>query len=64
MTVLEARGISKRYGGLGSAVGRRLQVGAGEFVAVIVPTARQIDTPQRLTGLVTPKHGRSCSMAA
>jgi branched-chain amino acid transport system ATP-binding protein len=58
MSVLEARGINKHYGGLLALSDIDLTVGEAEFVAVIGPNGAGKSTLLNvLTGLVLPDHG-------
>jgi len=58
MSVLQARGINKHYGGLLALSDIDLTVGEAEFVAVIGPNGAGKSTLLNvLTGLVLPDHG-------
>ncbi|MBB4363090.1 ABC-type branched-subunit amino acid transport system ATPase component [Bradyrhizobium sp. CIR18] len=59
MSLLQATGIAKRYGGLSALSDIDLSVGQGEFVAVIGPNGAGKSTLLNvLTGLVLPDEGR------
>ncbi|MBR0784778.1 ABC transporter ATP-binding protein [Bradyrhizobium iriomotense] len=58
MTILDARNISKRYGGLAALTDVDMTVSAGEFVAIIGPNGAGKSTLLNVfTGLVVPDSG-------